>query len=100
MKILSRIPSWIRNKYLLVGAGFVIWMIFFDVKDVMTQYNRTQELNNLQASKEHYIKQIQETKQALEPLSKSDPETLEKYAREEYFMKRDNEDLFIVPENQ
>jgi cell division protein DivIC len=99
MKFIHHIPSFLKNKYLLVLTGFVVWMLFFDVKDVMTQYNRTQQLNDLEASKAFYQKQITETHTELDLLL-SNPATLEKYAREKYYMKRDNEDLFIVVENQ
>ncbi len=99
MKLLTHIPAWLKNKYLLVLAGFIAWMLFFDVKDVMTQYDRTRKLSGLQKSKAHYQKQITETRQELK-LLESNPATLEKYAREKYYMKRDNEDLFLIPEKQ
>lgn len=74
-------------------------MLFFDKNDYITQYYRTSELEKLQKSRQYYINQISSEKQQLEHL-KSNPATLEKYAREKYFMKRDNEELFLIPENQ
>ena len=74
-------------------------MLFFDRNDFITQYSRTKELEKLQKSRQYYTSQISTEKQQLEHL-KSNPATLEKYAREKYFMKRDNEELFIIPENQ
>ena len=55
-----------------------------------------QELRELQKSERYYTEQINKEKTELENL-KNSPATLEKYAREKYFMKRDNEDLFLIP---
>jgi len=95
MKLLTYIPTFLRNKYLLTGTAFVIWMIFFDAKDIITQRARTQELRALQESKAYFISEIAAERKALEEL-KSNPAAIEKFAREKYLMKRDNEDLFIV----
>ena len=91
----SRIPRWLRNKYLITALGFLAWMCFVDRNDLPTQWKRVKELRTLQQSERAMDKQISDTKQELE-LLKTNPSTLEKYAREKYMMKRDNEDLFIV----
>jgi cell division protein FtsB len=70
-------------------------MVFFDDKDIMTQKERTNELIELQESKAYYLSEIARERKALEEL-KSNPAAIEKFAREKYFMKRDNEDLFLV----
>lgn len=90
-----RFPSWLRNKYLITGLGFIIWMFFIDRNDLPTQWKRAKELRTLQQSEKNMDKQISDTKQELE-LLKTNPSTLEKYAREKYMMKRDNEDLYII----
>ncbi len=95
MQILSRIPSWAKNKYIITLIAFVVWMIFFDAKDILTQRERTSELRQLQESKAYYTAEIAAERKALEEL-KSNPAAIEKYAREKYLMKRDNEDLFII----
>lgn len=97
MKILNRIPSFLKNKYFLTGTGFVIWMLFFDPRDVFSQLEHTKELKELKTSKAFYEKEIAKETAELEQL-KTNPATLEKYAREKYLMKKDNEDLYIVPE--
>ena len=97
MKLLKSLPAWIRNKYFLCSAGFIVWIIFFDPRDIFTQMEHTRELRQLQASKSHYQKEITKESSELE-LLKTNPATLEKYAREKYLMKRDNEDLFIISE--
>lgn len=70
-------------------------MIFFDAKDMLTQRERSSELNEMKESKAYYTAEIAKERKALEEL-KSNPAAIEKYAREKYLMKRDNEDLFII----
>ena len=95
MKFLTHIPSWLKNKYLLTGAFFVIWMLFFDPKDILSDFERRDKLNELQTSELHLKQQITDAKQEL-GLLKNNAQSIEKYAREKYLMKKDNEDLFIV----
>jgi Septum formation initiator. len=83
------------NKYLITGIAFAVWMMFFDRNDFTLQIKRIQELNKLQESEKVMTLQIAETQHELK-LLKTNPEMLEKYAREKYLMKKDNEDLFIV----
>lgn len=97
MKFLNHIPAWLRNKYLIALGVFGAIMLFFDKNDVFTQSARKRQLRDLQESKQYYTERIATERKELEEL-KSDPGTLEKYAREKYLMKRDNEDLFIISE--
>jgi cell division protein FtsB len=98
MKFLQNIPPVFKNKYLLTAIGFAIWMLFFDDRDIITTHFRYKhELRQLEKSREYYQKQIDSTRAELDQL-RSNTTTIEKYAREKYNMKRDNEDLFIVPE--
>jgi cell division protein FtsB len=97
MKILQHIPSWLRSKYLITLAGFAAIMLFLDKNDLFTQAERRRELRELRQNKDYYTKAVASERKELEALRK-DPSALEKYAREKYMMKRDNEDLFIVPE--
>lgn len=93
---IEKIPSWLRNKYVLCALVFVVWIVFFDDRDIITTHFRyKKELNSLEDSKQYYEKQIAATLAELSKL-KSDPASLEKYAREQYRMKKDNEDLYII----
>jgi cell division protein DivIC len=96
MKLLSHIPSWLKNKYLLTGTAFLVWVIFFAENDIPSSFKREQTLNKLQQTEQHLNKQIVNTHKDLD-LLKTNPQTIEKYARESYLMKKDNEDLFVVP---
>ena len=98
MKLLTHIPSWIRNKYFISAAAFCVVVLFLDRNDFFTQLDRQKELRNLEKSKAYYSKEIVSERKELEAL-KSNPAIVEKYAREKYLMKRENEELFLVPEN-
>jgi len=97
MKLLTHIPSWIRNKYFISFAAFCVVVLFLDKNDFFTQLDRRKELKELQQNKQYYTTQIATERKELEAL-KNNPATLEKYAREKYLMKRDNEELFLVSE--
>jgi cell division protein FtsB len=70
-------------------------MLFFDRNNIPLQIQKVQELNNLEKSEQLLSGQIMETREELDQL-KNNPATLEKYAREKYMMKKENEDLYIV----
>lgn len=92
--IISLLPLF-RNKYLLAGTAFTVWIVFFDRHDLFTQRERKQELEALEKSKEYYIDQIARERKSLEELQRN-PAVIEQYAREQYGMKRDNEDVFLI----
>jgi cell division protein DivIC len=95
LKLFSRIPPFLKNKYLLAGGFFVVWMFLFDPKDIHTDFTQNTKLQELQKNEQHFNQLITDTKKELEQL-KTNAQTIEKYAREKYMMKKDNEDLFIV----
>ena len=89
------IPRVLQSKYLITSLAFIAWMLFFDSDDITLQLKRVKELQQLQESEKNLSKQITETKEELD-LLRTNPSTLEKYAREKYLMKKDNEDLYII----
>jgi cell division protein DivIC len=100
MKLLQHIPSLLKNKYLLAVIAFAVWMLFFDDRDIyITYFKQRRELRTLEENKQYYVQQINTTKKELDQL-KINAATIEKYAREKYLMKRDNEDLFLVEEEK
>ena len=92
MKLLTRIPSWLKNKYFLTLSGFIVWMLFFDERDFFTIQRYRRELKELQQSKNYYTGEIKTNRDKLHIT----PNSLEKTAREKYYMKRDNEDLYLI----
>jgi cell division protein DivIC len=97
LKLFRHIPSWLKNKYLLTSVGFIAWIVFFDDRDLINNNQHHRELRALEKSRDHYITEINTISRELNQLKK-DPAIIEKYAREKYRMKKDNEDLFIIPE--
>ena len=95
MKKVSGILRFLRNKYILAILFFITWMTFFDPKDWGTIADRRNKLHELQKSEKHLNGLISESNKELKML-KTNAQTIEKYAREKYYMKKDNEDLFIV----
>jgi cell division protein DivIC len=97
MKLLNHIPAFLKNKYFISFAAFCVIILFFDKNDIFTQISRRKELKESQQSKRYYTTRIAAERKETEAL-KTNPATVEKLAREKYLMKRDNEELFLVPE--
>ena len=92
MELLKRIFG---NFYLIIGLLFLIWLTFFDSNDLYTQIKQTAKLEGLEDEKEFYQEKIEEVKADREELL-SDDELLEKFARENYLMKKPEEDLYVI----
>ena len=73
----------IRNKYVLTGLLFIIWLFFFDQNNMVNRMNLSRRINDLEKQKEHYKHEIDENRKRMDEL-KSNPENLEKFAREQY----------------
>lgn len=89
----------LRNKYTLTLLIFGVWIILFDQNNLLDRYHDVKKLNQLMQEKEYFIHKIDEDQRRMKELI-SDKENLEKFAREEYLMKRDNEDVFLVIEEE
>ena len=85
----------IQNKYFLVTTFFVVWMLFFDRHDLMSQYDYGTQVNKLEEEKEFYTKETEQVRKDLDELT-TNRERLEKFAREKYLMKKENEDVFVI----
>lgn len=92
---MTRALNLLKNKYLICGIAFLTWMLFFDRNDLMSQYEYRQQLNVLEAEKEFYTSESAKTVKDLNELT-TDRAKLEKFAREKYLMKKDNEDVFVI----
>lgn len=90
-----KIPTILKNKFVLTPIIFVVWMLFFNDVDLLFVMRSKQELNAMQNEVEYLKEQNELTREQLHDLT-TNKETLEKFARETYFMKKPNEDLFIV----
>jgi hypothetical protein len=92
-----KIWPWLRNKYVLTIAVFSIWMLFFDQNNVVDRIRMTSEIRQLEVDREFYQEQLLKDSARLSELTTNE-ENLEKYAREQFLMKKSNEDVFVVIE--
>jgi cell division protein FtsB len=94
-----KVPAYMRNKYFVSAAAFLVWLAFIDSKNFISQYELQSEVNKLEAQKTFFQDEISKTRKEQQELLSS-PEKLEKFAREKYLMKKDDEDLFIITEKE
>ena len=96
---IDKIPPFLKNRYAITGILFSIWMLFFDQHDLISQIQLQRELNQYEEDKEYYREQIKKTEQDLNELLTNE-DNLEKFAREKYLMKKDNEEVFVIVNKQ
>ncbi|MGZ3751724.1 MAG: FtsB family cell division protein [Mucilaginibacter sp.] len=92
---MKRFLNLFKNKYFLVSTAFLVWMVFFDRNDLFSQYQYHQQVSKLKQERDFYQKETAKVHQDLDELT-SNKEKLEKFAREKYLMKKDNEDVFVI----
>ena len=85
----------LKNKYFIITAVFVAWILFFDKNNIISQSDLAKKLHKLKEDKSYYQKEIREDSVQLHELL-TNPENLEKFARERYLMKRDSEEIFLI----
>ncbi|MFK7953872.1 MAG: septum formation initiator family protein [Ekhidna sp.] len=93
-----KIPSFFKSFYFLSAFFFLTWLAFIDSNDLFMQVELSSKRAELTAFKQLYEDRILEVKNDREALI-NNPDLLEKVAREKYLMKKKNEDLFIVVNN-
>ncbi len=87
--------NFLKNKYILTSLFFIIWLFVFDQNNLVERIRNIKEYKQLLKDKEYYLKKIEEDRQQLKEL-KTNNENLEKFAREKYYMKKKDEDIFVV----
>lgn len=87
----------LKNFYVIATVLFVVWMVFFDSSSLLSNRRLHRKESDLQAQKLYYQEEIEKTKRNMQELY-SNPELLEKYAREKYHFKRPGEDIYIIEE--
>ncbi len=95
----KKLPPYLKNKYSVALIVFFLWMMFFDRNRVINQVKLLNTLGDMRSEKEYYQEQIEQDSTALHILE-SDKKELERFAREKYLMKRDNEDVYLVVEDE
>jgi len=93
LKLVFKKVFW--NKYFFIVVIFVVWMVFFDTHSMLNHNDLATQIENYKIEKEKMIEKLSQSSEKFEKL-KNNTEERERYARENYFMKRDNEDIIIV----
>ena len=83
-----------KNFYLIVLIGFAIWMLFIDTHSLLLHRDLNKDIEDLENEKTYYINEIKKDQKAIKSLSTE--EGVEKVARETYYMKKPNEDIYII----
>ena len=94
--MIDKLPKAFRNFYVICGVLFLILMIL-DSNNLIVRFSLTSKLNSLENEKAYYMEKIEEVEKDREELF-GNKETLEKFAREKYFMKKETEDVFVIVE--
>jgi cell division protein DivIC len=92
-----KIPALFKNFYFIFGVSFLVWMLFFDSNDFISQYRMSEKHDDLSDEKLYYMEKIDEVNNDRQALL-SNPQKLEKFARETYRMKKKTEDVYVVIE--
>jgi cell division protein DivIC len=94
----SKYGFMVRNKYLLTSVLFVLWMLMFDQNNLNERRKNNRDYNQLIRERDYFQAKIEENRKRIQELKTND-DNLEKFAREQYLMKKDNEDIFIIVDN-
>ena len=85
----------LKKKYLLVSVLFITWLFLFDGNNLIDRISALRTLHQLERDKKYYTEKIVSDSKKLEEL-KTNNDNLEKFAREQYLMKKENEDIFVI----
>ena len=94
----SRIGKALRNKYILTALIFLAWLLLFDQNNLAERRKSTAEYDQLLEERAYYLQKIEDDRNRINEL-KTNTDNLEKFAREQYLMKKDNEDIFVIVED-
>jgi len=94
-KWFKRPPGLLKNKYFLILVFFLFWLLLFDNNNLIDRYKQVKELRQLRHDKSYYQEKIKQDSRKLKELE-TDSKSLEKFAREQYLMKKKDEDIYLI----
>ncbi len=86
--------SVLTNMYVLVLTAFVVWMVFFDTNSLLIHMELRKQIKSLEKTQQFLKEEIEKDKKIIEKLS--DPKEMEKFAREQYYLKKKDEEIFLI----
>ncbi len=95
--VLHRFPPFLKNKYFIALLVVGVWLMFFDKNNLLHQWRLQRQLNELQRDRQYYLEEIERDSTAIRQLN-DNPDELERYAREQYLMKKEGEDIYVIPD--
>jgi cell division protein FtsB len=90
----TKFLSILKKPFVLILLIFLIWMLFFDANSYLIHRELNKEINELEKEKNYYLREMEADKKIIKQLSTDDG--IEKLAREKYYMKKENEDIYII----
>ena len=91
----EKTTSYLKNKYVIIILLFIVWIIFFDNYNLIRQSKIKKEIKQLEENKSFYKNEIKKDSTEYHELLNSD-EKKEKFAREKFLMRKENEDVYII----
>lgn len=85
---------YLKNKFILATVIFLVYTLFLDENDLFTMIRHNRKLNQLEIAKQEVNYDLQKSRKTLRELSSKSE--LERYAREEKYFKKDDEDIFVI----
>ena len=95
--MIKKLPKPFRNFYFITAVIFILWITLLDSNNLIARFQLSSKLGSLENEKEYYEQKIVEVEKDRDELF-GDHESLEKFAREKYLMKKESEDIYIVVE--
>ena len=89
-----KLVKFITNRYVLILIVFSVWMLFFDENSYLVHRKFNTEIEKLETRNSFFDRNIKKDKKTITTLQ--DSLQLEKFAREQYLMKKENEDIYII----
>ena len=94
-ELIDKIPNYLKNKYLIAIILFILWITFFDNFNLIKQSKIKKNIKQLEENKKFYIQEITKDSSEYYDLL-NDAEKREKFAREKFLMKKEDEDVYII----
>lgn len=96
---MKKVISVLKNPYIMIGLFMISWIGFFDRYNFFKRFEDERELHRMKQERSYYVKQIAEIKKKSDELL-TNKESMERFARERYYMKKDNEEVYIVEDEK
>ncbi len=90
----NKVVKFLSNRYVIILLLFLVWILFFDENSYLLHRELNKEIDKIENANNYYKRETRDDKKAIENFK--NPDSLEKFAREEYKMKRKNEDIYII----